>query len=372
MRSRRHRRFPGAWQAVERVSCQSHWQGFRVPTPNSKQRHNSRAKPHPRARATSPLLQLRNPSSRIITLSTHNLSSTILVSTSRMTKMGKSCQLGLAGVVLLAVAATAAPLPALPVFLGAGFTASPHPKGCETGWVWVSAEGWWRRELVPPGGFTDAAHDFGHLHNVSVVPRLRACPCQCRGPARRSSSAGVGGALAQLPCRAHFRSCASPNSCNPQVRSRCPARCSARSAAPSAPSHPQVELQAPSSWASPPCSTRTRARSRPSPSKTPPTRCAASIALARHAAFAALEARSQRPSLPLQNNLTPPSIISNNTFRWSDKCAAALRRRWRRRCRRRSIPHRVARLPSAQVRRDRRRRRYPWPRAWQNHRLPVD
>jgi hypothetical protein len=59
--------------------------------------------------------------------------------------------------------------PALPLWLGEGARFVAHPKGCLNGWVYASGEGWWRRELVPDGSVLPiAAHDFGHLHSVSL------------------------------------------------------------------------------------------------------------------------------------------------------------------------------------------------------------
>lgn len=58
----------------------------------------------------------------------------------------------------------------LPPFLGAGGRLSePHPMGCAPGWIWYSAEEWWRRELQP---INASATDFGHAHVQGCWPHL--------------------------------------------------------------------------------------------------------------------------------------------------------------------------------------------------------
>jgi hypothetical protein len=82
-----------------------------------------------------------------------------------------------AAVLLLLAAAASAQAPeGVPAWMGAGGRHSDHPKGCRPGEVFVSAEVWWRRELAPPGGFTDKAQDLGHMHSEMCWPQLLPLP----------------------------------------------------------------------------------------------------------------------------------------------------------------------------------------------------
>ena len=69
---------------------------------------------------------------------------------------------------------------AVPWFMSTGSSNLPHPKGCAQGWVWVSAEEWWRRELLPPGGFTNQSKDHGHQHAEMCWPQQLLLPGEPR------------------------------------------------------------------------------------------------------------------------------------------------------------------------------------------------
>jgi hypothetical protein len=81
-----------------------------------------------------------------------------------------------AALLLLAAAASAQAPEGVPAWMGAGGRHVEHPKGCRLGEIFVSAETWWRRELAPPGGFTDKALDHGHMHLETCWPQLLPLP----------------------------------------------------------------------------------------------------------------------------------------------------------------------------------------------------
>lgn len=89
--------------------------------------------------------------------------------------------------VTLWICSTNAAIPYMPPFMGTPVGTTPFtppatapfsycgPNGYQPGQVVVSAEDWWRRELVPPGGAI-GGNDFGHLHNEVCVYHQQQLP----------------------------------------------------------------------------------------------------------------------------------------------------------------------------------------------------
>lgn len=72
-------------------------------------------------------------------------------------------------VTFILLATCSGAIPKLPIFASQGYIGYNDTLACPLGHIYVSAEDWWRRELLPESGSFGNATDFGHVHLVSDI-----------------------------------------------------------------------------------------------------------------------------------------------------------------------------------------------------------